>query len=837
MTEQFWQGEFVSDKLGLAIKQDSKSVLALEELVGVALRKNPKRAHLLVSKVLGKHYPQSPSLIKASAGILSRMVTDYILYDMDGEPNSGQDYLLTLLGEALAGDINALYELLLDLDMNTYGAARPNVVFGFAETATALGSAIADYIQSDYYINSTRYPDADAKPYGFFEEEHSHAASHHLTPRDPSFLNDEDLIMVLVDDELTTGNTLMNTITMLQKSAKRKTYLIATLVDLRDEKAHQRMEEFAEENNITVEVFSLFSGYLEIPTDSVQKAAPVIEQMKTVAELSHENSRKAAIFVNKYDEAPYNTKNGLTSFAGNNDKAEKLAAQLKTLVVGRTLVLGLEEEMYFALNAAEKLEQIHDSEVRFSTTTRSPVVAFDDDGYAIQDRIKYSVLEVENDTSDRYSYNIGFDKFDSIVVVTNSAAETQNLITPEKNLIEALRIRTRNLFIMEAKVNTNNLQAPLTAPAFGSYSKDDVEWLLKDLSDAELEKPTEDREEAIQSGGAHYAESLPVEYQPTAEYQQLFLDSLEESKSELALSIGVVSEQVYRQRNAHPVLVSLARAGTPVGVLIKRYLKAAYGVDSPHYAISIVRGKGIDYNALNYIAANHDPANVVFVDGWTGKGAIVNELKAALDEYENNTGVHFSPEVAVLADPGRCVTIYGTRDDFLIPSACLNSTVSGLVSRTVLNEQFIGENDYHGAKFYSEFADNDFSNFFVDTVSELFTSELIVEASQKADEHVVEAPDFAGWKAIEVINKEYGINNINLVKPGVGETTRVLLRRVPWKVLVRTDKYDELLHVRLLAENRGVPVERVEDLPYAAIGLIHPNFTKGATGFDGGSAL
>ena len=224
------------------------------------------------------------------------------------------------------------------------------------------------------------------------------------------------------------------------------------------------------------------------------------------------------------------------------------------------------------------------------------------------------------------------------------------------------------------------------------------------------------------------------------------------------------------------------------------------------------------------------------MDGWTGKGAIVNELTEALKVYEADTGIHMSSELAVLADPANCVTIYGTRDDFLIPSACLNSTVSGLISRTVLNEAYIGADDYHGAKFYKEFAENDYSVFFVDAISELFTEELIIEAGKIAETHVATAPDWSGWKAVEAISEEYGINNVNLVKPGVGETTRVLLRRVPWKILVRPDKFDELLHVRLLAENRGVPVELVEGLPYAAIGLIHPQYTKGAVGADGNAA-
>lgn len=94
-------------------------------------------------------------------------------------------------------------------------------------------------------------------------------------------------------------------------------------------------------------------------------------------------------------------------------------------------------------------------------------------------------------------------------------------------------------------------------------------------------------------------------------------------------------------------------------------------------------------------------------------------------------------------------------------------------------------------------------------------------------------PTWEGWKAVERISEEYGIGDVNLVKPGVGETTRVLLRRVPWRVLARRGAYADLAHIRLLAEQRGVPVEEVDDLPYSCVGLIHPRFTRGATGTDG----
>ena len=63
------------------------------------------------------------------------------------------------------------------------------------------------------------------------------------------------------------------------------------------------------------------------------------------------------------------------------------------------------------------------------------------------------------------------------------------------------------------------LPDPLHGPAFGSYRAEEVSWLLTDLSGADLEAPVEEREEAVQSGAAHYSESLPVEYQPGPDYQ------------------------------------------------------------------------------------------------------------------------------------------------------------------------------------------------------------------------------------------------------------------------------------------------------------------------------
>lgn len=369
---------------------------------------------------------------------------------------------------------------------------------------------------------------------------------------------------------------------------------------------------------------------------------------------------------------------------------------------------------------------------------------------------------------------------------------------------------------------------PLRGPSFGSYAPDEVGWLLTDLSHVALEAPTEEREEAVQRGGAHYAESLPQEFQPDPAYLALYRRALDDTAVRLATAVATVTELALAERGPGVTLASLARAGTPVGILMRRWARHAHGLDLPHYAVSIVRGRGIDTAALRHLAAHHDPARVVFVDGWTGKGAITGELAAALAAHARDTGVRFSDDLAVLADPGHCVRTFGTRQDWLVASACLNSTVSGLVSRTVLNPRLLQPGRYHGAKFYAGLAGADVSAHFLDTVSAEFPRVRAVRPP--ADR----APDPGVAAQVARIGARYGVDDVTLVKPGVGETTRVLLRRVPWRVLVRAEAPPgDVAHVVHLAQGRGVPVEEVPDLPYSCIGLIHPRYTRGATGADG----
>ncbi|WP_102348977.1 cysteine protease StiP family protein [Bacillus sp. Marseille-P3661] len=356
----------------------------------------------------------------------------------------------------------------------------------------------------------------------------------------------------------------------------------------------------------------------------------------------------------------------------------------------------------------------------------------------------------------------------------------------------------------------------------GSYAEQDVIFLLKNLSNLPIEIDTFEREKAIQNG-VHYSEMLPIEYKPTNAYMKLFFDSLEENKAKVALAVGIVAEQIVESRGFQTILCSLARGGTPIGILIKRYIELKYNRSLPHYSISIIRGRGIDENAVKFMLRSHPKASITFIDGWTGKGAISKELQLAIGAFNEKYRTNLSSELAVLADPGYCSTVFGTREDFLIPSACLNSTVSGLVSRTVLNSKWIGVDDFHGAKYYQELANEDVSNFYVDMITEQFSKMLQLIPLKLAEQKAAYTlPNWYGLQSIKKIQHEFGLNNINLIKPGVGETTRVLLRRVPWKILVHPNAASNLEHILMLAEERGVQIVKYANMSYGCCGLIKP---------------
>ncbi len=340
-----------------------------------------------------------------------------------------------------------------------------------------------------------------------------------------------------------------------------------------------------------------------------------------------------------------------------------------------------------------------------------------------------------------------------------------------------------------------------------SYREEDVILLLKDITGLVEPQSTEVREKLIQSG-KHYCEMLPIEYVPTEKYMVAYREALKNYAKPTAAAVGKLADKIIEQRGKDVVLVSLARAGIPVGILIKRYIKWKYHIDVMHYSISIIRGKGIDENAIRYIQNHHEGRNILFVDGWIGKGAILGELTKDVSAFED-----VSSELAVIADPANITQLCGTHEDILIPSSCLNCTVSGLVSRTFLRDDIIGKNDFHGAVYYEELKASDLSYEFIDAIEQEFQEQNDIKEICMSGQGIDE---------VRQIADEFGIADINLVKPGIGETTRVLLRRVPWKILISEYCRNDisLAHIIRLAEEKEVPVEYYPLKHYKTCGII-----------------
>ena len=105
------------------------------------------------------------------------------------------------------------------------------------------------------------------------------------------------------------------------------------------------------------------------------------------------------------------------------------------------------------------------------------------------------------------------------------------------------------------------------------------------------------------------------------------------------------------------------------------------------------------------------------------------------------------------------------------------------------------------------------SYHFIDTIEQSFQlAQDITEPHRNS---------ITGMTETQKIAADFAISDINLIKPGVGETTRVLLRRVPWKILLgEQEDMTGLEHILRLAAEKNVPVERYPLQVYRACGLI-----------------
>ncbi|MBO5386790.1 MAG: ribosomal L7Ae/L30e/S12e/Gadd45 family protein, partial [Lachnospiraceae bacterium] len=181
--------------------------------------------------------------------------------------------------------------------------------------------------------------------------------------------------------------------------------------------------------------------------------------------------------------------------------------------------------------------------------------------------------------------------------------------------------------------------------------------------------------------------------------------------------------------------------------------------------------------------------------------------------------MYLSDNLYVLADPANITPYCGTHADYLLPSACLNSTVSGLTSRTILNKYVNTEaGDFHGATYFRKFESIDKSNEFIDLVSSEFVNLEFIDATLHSLED--------GWNGMSIVNDICTLMNVEdykKVKPGIGETTRVLLRRVPWKVLINKDISEDnpdIQHILVLCKEKNIPTMRWDLGNYKVCGII-----------------
>jgi hypothetical protein len=358
--------------------------------------------------------------------------------------------------------------------------------------------------------------------------------------------------------------------------------------------------------------------------------------------------------------------------------------------------------------------------------------------------------------------------------------------------------------------------ADVEAHAFsGSYDPRDVVFLLKPI----IMSPTAvaEKEAAIQSKRRHYSEMIGEENPPTPEYVEIYEAALARGLDRLASEAVSLASALVRTVGGPITLASLVRAGVPLGILLRRAL-AHMGADVAHFGVSIIRDRGLDFRAMQMLLKTRPAEGLVFVDGWTGKGAIATELASSARFIP---GVE--PRLVVLADPCGRAWLAASGDDWLIPSGILGASVSGLISRSILNAS-VGPDDFHACVFWEHLRPHDVSRAFIDAVWARMLPILDAGAVQPChwdNDRRVKLRAMSD-DVILRLGERFGVSDRNRIKPGIAEATRAVLRRVPDRVLVANGDDADLAAILHLARRSRVDVDVVGDTiaPYRAVTII-----------------
>jgi hypothetical protein len=144
------------------------------------------------------------------------------------------------------------------------------------------------------------------------------------------------------------------------------------------------------------------------------------------------------------------------------------------------------------------------------------------------------------------------------------------------------------------------------------------------------------------------------------------------------------------------------------------------------------------------------------------------------------------------------------------------------VSRTVLNAEVVGADDFHACVYYRELEPYDVSRRFVDDLSAAVERALADPTVTPIEWDTARRTRLAtiSQRFVNACLVRYRLGDRNRVKPGIGEASRALLRRLPERLIVREPGAVDVGHLQHLAAARQLTVEHDPDLPYRAAAII-----------------
>lgn len=393
MTEEPRFGGFVSGLLGLTIDitQDPHG-LGLGELAAVALRRNPRRAHLIVSRVLGKHLPVKGEIASAHGA---------------------------LLGEEVSAVLPAGARVL---------------VIGFCETATGLGHLVAEHLGAPY-VHTTRDNRGTAAVWLTFAEPHSHAPAHLILKAATPWIEWAEVV-VLVDDELSTGATAMNLVAAIQERTPGKAYVLAALLDVRAGSVREALAVRASELGVSVRCVSLVSGVACVADDAAARVKPLVDSAFIEAVTGGAVEPESIDTLEVLDRA--SGRSGSPHLA-HVDTVRKVSAWVRERVEdpSRLLLVGTEETMFLPIKVAEELG------CDVQSTTRSPIVVGRfDECYPVRSGLTFP--SCYDPSIPAYLYN-GLEsagaerRYADVAVITDQASFESGVLTRAGGLVQAVR--------------------------------------------------------------------------------------------------------------------------------------------------------------------------------------------------------------------------------------------------------------------------------------------------------------------------------------------------------------------------------------------------------------